>query len=222
MTGYAIGTVPSRRGALEVPVKLLSYQVHPHDPRWPALPSGRYARRQVDPHHRHPRHDGRSHRRGDVWLWEWSPIPTLLLITPLLQGLVVGAVMAFAVGRLRMRNPRVVGAGRFRLRFAQHRAGPLWPLPPPGLGDRQPVADRCRPGQVDSRGRSAVAAGAARHGSGRIVDAMLAQRTQHSGFLGSLFLRNEQGMRIKSNLIPGRCSGSSGAARRCWWRLSPR
>jgi hypothetical protein len=26
-----------------------------------------------------------------VWLWEWSPIPTLVLLTPLVQGAAVGA-----------------------------------------------------------------------------------------------------------------------------------
>jgi hypothetical protein len=48
-----------------------------------------------------------------VWLWEWSPIPTLVLLTPILQGLAVGAVMSFAVGRLRMRNPRIVATVGF-------------------------------------------------------------------------------------------------------------
>ena len=47
------------------------------------------------------------------WLWEWSPIPTLVVLTPIIQGTCVGAVMAFAVGRLRMRNPWLVGTVGF-------------------------------------------------------------------------------------------------------------
>jgi hypothetical protein len=47
------------------------------------------------------------------WLWEWGPIPTLILVTPMLQGAAVGLVMAFVVGRLRMRNPRLVGVVAF-------------------------------------------------------------------------------------------------------------
>ncbi len=47
------------------------------------------------------------------WLWEWSPIPTLVVLTPIIQGLCVGGVMAFAVGRLRMRNHRLIATVGF-------------------------------------------------------------------------------------------------------------
>src|SRR5271165_2791536 len=44
-----------------------------------------------------------------VWLWAISPIPTILLVTSMFQGLGVGLVMLFPVYRLRIRNPRLVG-----------------------------------------------------------------------------------------------------------------
>src|SRR5262249_12380426 len=41
---------------------------------------------------------------GIVWLWEISPIPTLLILTPLLQGALLAVVLAALVSRLRFRN----------------------------------------------------------------------------------------------------------------------
>jgi hypothetical protein len=138
-----------------------------------------------------------------VWLWELSPIPTLLLITPLLQGLVVGAVMAFAVGRLRMRNPRVVGlvgfaCGLLSIVFV-HYGHYLHLVSATASQLRNDVAqDKSMP---EGERKSLLAQLDA--DPGQIVDAILAQRTQHSGFLGSLILRNEQGVRLKSNLVSG-------------------
>jgi carbon starvation protein CstA len=43
-----------------------------------------------------------------VWLWEISPIPTFVIITQFAQALLIGWVLAFAIGRLRMRNPGLV------------------------------------------------------------------------------------------------------------------
>jgi hypothetical protein len=138
-----------------------------------------------------------------VWLWEWSPIPTLLLITPLFQGAGVGAVMAFAVGRLRMRNPRIVAvvgfacgllsivlvhyghyvhmvtatAGELRTMIAQNQAIPE--------GDRKMLLAQI---ETDPAG---------------FIDPMLVRKTGHSGFVGSLFLRSAQGVRMKSTVISG-------------------
>jgi hypothetical protein len=48
-----------------------------------------------------------------VWVWELSPIPTLVILTALLQGAAIGWAMSFAVGRLRIRNPRIVATVGF-------------------------------------------------------------------------------------------------------------
>jgi hypothetical protein len=138
-----------------------------------------------------------------VWLWEWSPIPTLVLLTPMIQGVGVGLVMAFAIGRLRLRNPRIVGlvgfacgflsavlvhyghylnmareiAGEVRSHYAQDKTIPE--------AERQSVLAK-----IDADPAA-------------VADAVIAQKTQHPGFLGSLFWRNEQGVMIKSSRVTG-------------------
>lgn len=44
-----------------------------------------------------------------VWLWEISPVPTLVLLTPLLQGGCIGFVLGFMIHRMRIRNPVLAG-----------------------------------------------------------------------------------------------------------------
>jgi hypothetical protein len=43
-----------------------------------------------------------------ICLWEISPVPTLVILTSLIHGCLIGFAMAYMVGRLRMRNPRLV------------------------------------------------------------------------------------------------------------------
>jgi hypothetical protein len=138
-----------------------------------------------------------------VWLWEWSRIPTLLLVTPMIQGAVIGGVMAFAVVRLRMRNPRILAlagfvcgllsimlvhyghylsmvttvAGELRTEVSQDKVMPE--------GERQSLL-----AQIDTDPAG-------------FIDRILVPKTGHSGFLGSLFLRNEQGVRLKSTQVTG-------------------
>ena len=45
-----------------------------------------------------------------VWAWELSPIPTLVLLTPLVQGFVIGLVLVFLIGRLKLRHPNTTAA----------------------------------------------------------------------------------------------------------------
>lgn len=40
-----------------------------------------------------------------VWAWERSPIPTLVILTPLLQGFALGLVLTLLFGAARLRNP---------------------------------------------------------------------------------------------------------------------
>ncbi len=103
-----------------------------------------------------------------IWLWEWSPIPTLVIFTPIIQGLGVGGVMAFAVGRLRMRNPRfvlAVGCACGLLSVGLVHYGHYMTMVTAAAGE---IAGRDRPGQVDPRGPAAGPAGAAGRRPGRI------------------------------------------------------
>jgi hypothetical protein len=138
-----------------------------------------------------------------IWLWEWSPIPTLLLLTPMLQGLGVGIVMAFAIGRLRIRNPRVVAVVAFAcglLSVALVHYGHYLHLVSTIAGElRNEIAeDKSIP---EGKRQSLLAQ--LDTDPARIVDPLLAQQTQHSGFLGSLFLRNAQGVTLRSFVVSG-------------------
>ncbi len=138
-----------------------------------------------------------------VWLWEWSPIPTLVFLTPLLQGLAVGAVMAFAVGRLRMRNPRIVATVGFVCGLLSvglvHYGHYLHMVSATAAAMRVEVfQDKTLPAEERQSLLAKIDAD-----PGQIVNAILVQRTQHSGFLGSMFLRNAQGVTIKGGLVTG-------------------
>ncbi|MHB1557518.1 MAG: hypothetical protein ACYC61_08565 [Isosphaeraceae bacterium] len=132
-----------------------------------------------------------------VWLWERSPIPTFVVITHLVQGMFVGGVMAFAVGRLRMRTPLLIAVVGFACGwlsvFFVHYGHYVSMVTSAASELRvQVVQDPTIPearrkeilDQLDTDPAS-------------VVDKLLAMRTGHSGFIGSLFLRNEQGFTIK-------------------------
>ncbi len=138
-----------------------------------------------------------------VWLWEWSPIPTLVFITPLIQGAGVGLVMAFAVGRLRMRNPRIVAVVGFACGLLTivlvHYGHYLHMVSATASELKSEIAqDKSIP--EDDR-KSLLAR--LDDDPAAFIDPMLVLKTRHSGFVGSLFLRNEQGVRIKSAEVTG-------------------
>jgi hypothetical protein len=138
-----------------------------------------------------------------VWLWEWSPIPTLLLVTPAVQGVGIGAVMAFAVGRLRMRNPRLVatvGVACGLLSVCLVHYGHYIHLATEIAGEvRSQIArDRSMP-----QAEREVLLARLDDDPAAFVDPLLVRETGHSGFLGSLILRNQQGIQIKSRRESG-------------------
>jgi hypothetical protein len=138
-----------------------------------------------------------------VWLWEWSPIPTLLVITPLIQGVGVGAAMSFAIGRLGMRNPRLVAVVGFAcglLSIALVHYGHYLHMVSQVAGElRTEVAqDKTAPDAARQAALAQLDANPARS-----VDEFLVASTGHKGFLGSLFLRNEQGVMLKSLKVTG-------------------
>lgn len=132
-----------------------------------------------------------------VWLWERSPIPTLVVLTPCIQGMFVGGVMAFAVGRLRMRNPRLIAmvgftCGLLSIFFVHY--GHYVSMVTSAAEEirvqvvQDPALPEARRKELLDKLDSDPAS---------VVDRLLAMRTGHSGFIGSMFLRNEQGFTIK-------------------------
>jgi hypothetical protein len=138
-----------------------------------------------------------------IWLWEWSPIPTLVIVTPIIQGLGVGAVMAFAVGRLRMRNPNLVfavGCACGLLSIGLVHYGHYMSMVTSACGDIR--GEIVRDKSIPEEKRKALLERLDADPAG-FIDPMLVQATGHSGFLGSLFLRNQQGIVIKRAPVTG-------------------
>jgi hypothetical protein len=138
-----------------------------------------------------------------VWLWEWSPIPTLVIVTPLAQGAGVGAVMAFAVGRLGIRNPRVVATVGFACGLLSvvlvHYGHYLHLVTVVTTELRTAIAqDKTIPEAERQAKLQALDSDPA-----GFIDPFLKLKTGHSGFLGSLLLRNEQGVRLRSSVVTG-------------------
>src|SRR5207245_1386221 len=119
------------------------------------------------------------------------------------QGVGIGLVMAFVVGRLRMRNPRLVGTVGFAcglLSIALVHYGHYLHLVTAVANQvrSELVQDKSIPepkrNEIMARLESDPAA---------FVDPLLALKTGHTGFLGSLIFRNEQGVRLKNSPVSG-------------------
>ncbi len=132
-----------------------------------------------------------------VWLWERSPIPTFVVVTHCVQGMFVGGVMAFAVGRLRMRTPTLIAVVGFACGllsvFFVHYGHYVSMVTSAASELRVQVAQD--PTIPEARRKEMLDKLDTDPAS--VVDKLLAMRTGHAGFIGSLFLRNEQGFTIK-------------------------
>ncbi len=138
-----------------------------------------------------------------IWLWETSPVPTFVLVTPALQGVLIGLVLAIMIGRLRMRNPKLlatiaVACGLSSVALV-HYGHYLRFLDTVGEQYRTEVeADReLTPDQK----RAALAR--VEHGSHEVADTFLVAKTGHPGLVGSLLLRSEMGVQIKHSTLTG-------------------
>ena len=157
-----------------------------------------------------------------VWLWELSRIPTLVILTPLLQGLAVGLVMAFAIGRLRLRNPLFVTAvalacgllssslvhyGHY-VHMVSTTAGQLRGRSLRINRSPRVSGNRCWPSSTPTRAVSSTRCSSSR------------RTTRASSVRYSCGMRKVSHSRATSS--QERCSGSCGAPKPSWWPCLPR
>ncbi len=133
---------------------------------------------------------------GVVWAWEISPIPTLLIVTPLIQGAAVGWVLALLFRRIKLRNRLVaatVGLLCGLLSIGLVHYGHHLKL----VGEAaSSIAEQVRQDQeIKPEVRDQVLA-ALETNPAAVVDAVMRDETGHGGILGSLALRARQGVTL--------------------------
>ncbi len=138
-----------------------------------------------------------------IWLWEISPLPTLVLITPILQGIIVGGVFGYMVGRLQMRNPRIAAVVAFSCGLLSyslvHVGHHLQAVSSIAAELRSSIeSDASVPAEKKSELLAKIDADPA-----AMVDPFLVMRTGSSGLLGTLKLRNELGVQVKGAHVTG-------------------
>ena len=138
-----------------------------------------------------------------VWAWEISPIPTLVIITPILQGVLIGVAMTFMIGRLRMRNPKLVGLIAFAcglLSVAMVHYGHYMHMVEVTTQELKAsiAADKTIPAD-----KKAIALAKLSQDPRMVMDPFLVGRTGHPGLVGSMILRAEIGVHIKNMELTG-------------------
>lgn len=141
---------------------------------------------------------------GLIWLWEISPVPTLLLFTPIVQGFLVGLVTALVFSRMKMRNPRLAMLMGFAfgllsiglVHFGHH------------VRLVHQIRDEMR-SELNANARlneaqKRVLRGRLDTEPFRVVDQFfLHPQTRRHGFLATMQLRNEMGVTLKSSKVTG-------------------
>ena len=151
-----------------------------------------------------------------IWGWEISGLPTLLLITSLIQGLAIGAALMWLFRRARLRNTKVAAllaaaCALFSVALVDY-GHYLW-----FLRDMEPMVAReldAEHGKISAERRSELLA-RVHADPARAADALVLEpKTHHHGFLGFMMLRASVGESISSH-------GSSGTPITGWacWGL---
>jgi hypothetical protein len=136
---------------------------------------------------------------GLIWLWEISPFPTLVIITAVIQGAIVGAAMTFVVGRMRLRSPFLAGVIGFAcglLSIALVHYGHYLHFPSvlrEGIANDKDLPLQQRQLMLAKLNEDPMG----------IADRFLLAATGHKGFVGSLLLRNKMGVKLKSSTASG-------------------
>ncbi len=138
-----------------------------------------------------------------IWGWEISPIPTLVILTAILQGALIGLVMAFAIGRLKLRNVWLLTIFGFlfgllsvaMVHFSHH----LQFVTDFAEGAKQVLQnDQTMPPVEKAQIKEML-----EKEPSKAADLFLVDRTGYPGPIGSLLLRSEAGVQIKSAKLTG-------------------
>jgi hypothetical protein len=137
---------------------------------------------------------GAAGTAGLIWVWEWSGIPTLVVITSLIQGGILGGVLAYLVQRLRLRSTflavvlglfcglasvALVHLGHY-LYYVNIEFGRLIQQ-----DEQLDPAQRDKLYQLYQRNHT------------KFVDAVLDEQTGHKGLLGYMIARSKEGFEIR-------------------------
>jgi hypothetical protein len=136
-----------------------------------------------------------------IWLWEISPIPQIVILTSVIQGVIVGVAMGFMVGRLRMRAPMLAAVigfacgslSVFLVHYA-HYVQSVYEVRDAVLQDIRDDQDST----PDQKKRALDLFGAMDPFvlTDKIV---IFPGTQKHGFLGAMILRNRAGLTIRGH-----------------------
>jgi hypothetical protein len=145
-----------------------------------------------------------------VWAWEISPVPTLVIFTPLIQGILIGLALSLMIGRLHLRSPKLVGLVGFLcgllsvvfVHYGHHlelehqiAASLRQDIRNPGIPE---------PGEkaMTAADRKAVLAKLDADPN-QVADSVVFLQTGHHGFLGTMMMRAQAGVQIKSMDLTG-------------------
>ncbi len=135
-----------------------------------------------------------------IWLWEISPVPTLLIITSMIQGLILGGLMAFLIHRLKI-HTRWLGfllgltSGLLSLVLVHlgHYLFFVFTVIPRDIAGEPTL----KPQQKQ------VLLALYRAAPIRFADQLLIAETGHGGFPGYMMLRASSGEKLEHSTITG-------------------
>lgn len=138
---------------------------------------------------------GAAGAAGLIWVWEWSGIPTLMVLTSVLQGVILGGVLMYLVQRLKLRSKLLAAALGVVCGLSSAalvHVGHYLYFVNVGLG-RQIEADQTLPAR-----EKATLLKLYQQNRQQFADAILDDQTRHKGLVGYMIARSEDGLRVRN------------------------